>query len=329
MSTSLNTINSTSLSGTQDNNAQILNDIQSLQDIEQQLFNSLDENQNLTPSQQEQIIKKINDISNMRINLYQTLSSVNNYFSTTLSNSRGTLSEQTAAIGIVENELNNSKNKLRVLKEEKNNKIRLIEINNYFGEKYAEHSNLMKIIVWVLFPVLILAILNKKGFLPNTFYYILIVIIIIIGSIFFFRRLFSIWSRDTMNYQEYNWAFDPNNAPKTGSTTTTDPWSIKMGPLPGTCIGDACCSTGLSWDSSLNQCTVSTSGSSSSVATNAAPITSFMNSFNSAIQSQESFVNNVFTKSAAEANYKKQDVILGSPTVVPSQGNSFINFGKF
>ena len=119
MSTSLNTINSTSLSGTQDNNAQILNDIQSLQDIEQQLFNSLDENPNLTPSQQEQIIKKINDISNMRINLYQTLSSVNNYFSTTLSNSRGTLSEQTAAIGIVENELIKSKNKLRVLKEEK------------------------------------------------------------------------------------------------------------------------------------------------------------------------------------------------------------------
>lgn len=329
MSTSLNTINSTSLSGTQDNNAQILNDIQSLQDIEQQLFNSLDENPNLTPSQQEQIIKKINDISNMRINLYQTLSNVNNYFSTTLSNSRGTLSEQTTAIGIVENELNKSKNKLRVLKEEKNNKIRLIEINNYFGEKYAEHSNLMKIIVWVLVPVLILAILNKKGFLPNIIYYILIVIIIVIGSIFFFRRLFSIWTRDTMNYQEYNWAFDPNNAPKSGSTSTTDPWSIKMGPLPGTCIGDACCSTGLSWDASLNQCTVSTSGSSSSVATNAAPITSFMNSFNSAIQSQESFVNNVFTKSAGASNYKKPDVMLGSPMVVPSQSNSFIHSGKF
>lgn len=328
MSTSLNTINSTSLSGTQDNNAQILNDIQSLQDIEQQLFNSLDENPNLTPSQQEEIVKKINDISNMRINLYQTLSNVNNYFSTTLSNSRGTLSEQTAAIGIVENELNKSKNKLRVMKEEKNNKIRLIEINNYFGEKYAEHSNLMKIIVCVLFPVLILAILNKKGFLPNIIYYILIVIIIVIGSILFFRRLFSIWSRDSMNYQEYNWAFDPNNAPKSGSSST-DPWSVKMGPLPGTCIGDACCSTGLSWDASLNQCTVPTIGSKISVATNAAPVTSFMNSFNSAIQTQESFVNNVFTKSASAANFKKPDVMLGSPTVVPSQGNSFINFGKF
>jgi hypothetical protein len=327
MSTNLNTNNSISLSGTQDNNAQILNDIQSLQDIEQQLFNSLEEKQDLTPSQQEQIIKKINDISNMRINLYQTLSNVNNYFSTTLSNSRGTLSEQTTAIGIVENELNKSKERLSSLEEEKNNKIRLIEINNYFGEKYAEHSDLMKIIVYVLFPVLILAILNKKGFLPDTFYYILIVIIIVIGSVFFWRRLFSILSRDSMNYQEYEWGFDPNKAPQPSSVTSTDPWSVKMGPLPGTCIGDACCSTGLIWDASLNQCSIPTSGTSSSVATNAAPITSLMNSFNSAIQTQESFVNNILAKSAA--NFKKPDVILGSQNVVPLDSNSFIHSGKF
>jgi hypothetical protein len=329
MSTNLNMNNSISLSGTQDNNAQILNDIQSLQDIEQQLFNSLEEKQNLTPSQQEQIIKKINDISNMRINLYQTLSNVNNYFSTTLSNSRGTLSEQTTAIGIVESELNKSKERLRLLEVEKNNKIRLIEINNYFGEKYAEHSDLMKIIVCVLFPVLILAILNKKGFLPNTFYYILIVIIIVIGSVFFWRRFFSIVSRDSMNYQEYAWGFDPNSAPQPSSITSSDPWSVNMGPLPGTCVGDACCSTGLTWDASLNQCSIPTSStstsnssSSSSIATNAAPITN-----SSSGQTQESFVNNILTKSAG--NFKKPDIMLGTQNIVPSEGNSFIHTGKF
>ena len=42
----------------QDNNIQILNDIQSLQDIEQQLFNSLEENPNLSSDQQKQIIQK-------------------------------------------------------------------------------------------------------------------------------------------------------------------------------------------------------------------------------------------------------------------------------
>ena len=56
----------------QQNNEQLLNDIQSLQTMEQQLFNSLETNPNLTTSQQQQIVEKMNQISNMRINLYKT-----------------------------------------------------------------------------------------------------------------------------------------------------------------------------------------------------------------------------------------------------------------
>jgi len=193
MSTIVNNNNS---NGNQENNIQILNDIQSLQDIEQKLFNSLEENQNLTAEQQKQIIQKINDISNMRINLYQTLNSMNNYFANSLTSSRNALAEQTTAIEIIEKELNNSKSKLHDLEEEKNNKIRLIEINNYYGEKYVEHGNLMKIIVCILLPILILSILNKKEILPNNIFYILVVIISIIGAFFFWKCLYSIFYRD-------------------------------------------------------------------------------------------------------------------------------------
>ena len=104
----------------QDNNQQILNDIQSLQGIEQNLFSSL-ENANLTTEEQESIINKINRISEMRINLYKTLSGVNSFFQSALSNSRGTLQEQTSAIGVIEDELNQAKKRLRLLEEEKNN----------------------------------------------------------------------------------------------------------------------------------------------------------------------------------------------------------------
>ena len=161
----------------QQNNEQLLNDIQSLQTMEQQLFNSLETNPNLTTSQQQQIVEKMNQISNMRINLYKTLSQVNNFFHNSLSSSQGTLQEQTAAIGIVENELNKSKRRLQILEQEKNNKIRLVEINNYYGDKYSEHSIFMKTIIFTLLPIIILAILNSKGFLPNMIYYILLSII--------------------------------------------------------------------------------------------------------------------------------------------------------
>ena len=56
-------------------------------------------------------------------------------------------------IDIVEKELNASKKRLKVLEEEKNNKISLVEINDYYGQQYAEHSELMKTIVIMLIPI--------------------------------------------------------------------------------------------------------------------------------------------------------------------------------
>jgi hypothetical protein len=234
------------------NNEQILNDIQSLQQMEQALFNNLETDMNLTPQQQQKIIEKMNQLTKMRINLYQTLSGVNNFFDSALKSSVGTLKDQSTAIRIVEDELNTSKKRLELLKAEKNNKIRLVEINDYYGDKYAEHSQLMKIIIFTLVPVIILSILNNKGILPNTIYYILIVIVSFIGAIFIVRRYISIIMRHNMNYQEYNFPFDPNNAPKGTSTDGDDPWlSLKVN---GTCVGQYCCSDDQTYDSELNRC---------------------------------------------------------------------------
>ena len=232
------------------NNEQLIDDIQLLQQLEQKMFNNLETNSTLTPEQQEQIIEKINQLSNMRINLYKTLSDVNGFFQTALSSSVGTLQEQATAINIVENELNQSKRRLEALEAERNNKIRLVEINDYYGDRYAEHSKLMKIIIYTLVPVIILAILNNKGILPNKIYYILLIIICVIGAYFFWRTYFSIISRDNMNYQEYDWG--SANAATGATTSATDPWLSNAG--TGTCIGQACCSTGQTWDASINQC---------------------------------------------------------------------------
>ena len=52
-------------------NDQILNDIQKLQNIEKELFSSL-ENPQLQSAEIQKIISKINDISQMRVNLNPT-----------------------------------------------------------------------------------------------------------------------------------------------------------------------------------------------------------------------------------------------------------------
>ena len=232
------------------NNEQILNDIQSLQQMEQNLFNSLETNSNLTPKQQEQIIEKMNQLTNMRINLYQTLSNVNNFYDTTLKTSAGTLKEQSSAIGIVESELNISKKRLQILEAEKNNKIRLVEINDYYGDKYAEHSHLMKIIIFTLVPVIILAFLYNTGIMPTIIYTILIAIIVSIGTYHMWSVYASIITRDNMNYQEYDFMFNPATAPK-GTSDGSDPW---LSLNAGSCVGEYCCSDEQTYDSELNKC---------------------------------------------------------------------------
>ena len=272
----------------QENNEQILNDIQSLQQMEQQLFNSLESNTSLSPEEQQKIIEKMNQLSTMRVNLYQTLSGVNNYFGNALNSSIGTLKEQAIAIQIVESELNKSKKRLELLEEERNNKIRLVEINTYYGDKYAEHSQLMKIIIFTLRPIIILAFLNNKGLLPSIIYYSLLLIIALIGGYFFWKRFASIIMRDNMNYQEYAWTFNPNNASTATATVTDDPWKSNL--ALGACIGDSCCSDGLVYDDSINQCIMPTSTS---------------------VETKESFINNVLTKT--QQGKFKADVNLRQP----------------
>jgi hypothetical protein len=264
------------------NNEQILNDIQSLQQMEQQLFNNLETNPNITNEEQKKILQKINQLSNMRINLYKTLNGVNNFFQDALSNSVGSLKQQVSAIGIVESELNKAKKQLQDLEQQKNNKIRLVEINSYYGDKYAEHTELMKIVIFTLIPVIILVFLNNKGILPNVIYNILIILVAIIGAYYFWSRLISILSRDNMNYQEYKWYFDPNKMP-VEPASSDDPWV--SGFDFGTCIGDACCSPGMTYDADINQCLSKPTKQPKKI--------------------KESFINQILTK-MQPANYKIQ-----------------------
>ncbi len=250
-------------SNSEQNNEQILNDIQNLQQMEQQLFNSLEMNTSLSSTEKQKLISKINDLSSFRINLYKTLGGINGFFNNALSSSLGTLKEQTVAIGIVESELNRAKKRLEILEEERNNKIRLVEINEYYGDKYEEHAQLMKIIIFMLVPIIFFTFLKNKGILPQGAYLFLVIVVSWIGAVYLWRRYASIVMRDNMNYDEYNWTFNPSLAPTGGSSTSSDPWlsNASVGAL-GTCIGQACCSAKQVYDTTTNKCVATTTTSS-------------------------------------------------------------------
>jgi len=309
MSANTNTKNTTKTNiSNEEVNTQVLNDIQNLQKIERDLFKNLEENRNLNNEEKEKIVKKINDISKMRIHLYNTLTGVNSYFHNVLQNSRYVLSDQAVAIGIVENELNEAKTRLKQMEEEKYNKIRLIQINNYYGEKYAEHTQFMKIVAALLFALVVLLFLYNRGLLPQRIFYMLLVVIIVIGTYYAWKRFFSIVTRHNMNYETYEWPFVPKEPKNQKVVAKADPWFT--GDLPGTCVGQGCCSNGLTYDSKINQCvTVLTPTTTQSTTTTPTTKESFVNSISNYISSLKNI---------------KPDVTLNEDKIVPKPSTSFI-----
>jgi len=244
-------------SSMQERNQQTLADIKNLQDMEQELYNILEQNSmnnNLTLEEKDKTVNKINEISQMRINLYANLKDIYSFFQKNVSSSRTTLAEQMMAIDIVENELNGSKRRLQLLEDEKYNKLRLVEINTYYGKKYNAHANIMKTVVIICIPLLILGVLTNQGILPKNIGNVLMAIIIVIGVFVIVLQLIDTSNRDNMNYDEYDWNFKPEDAPTNEDDTTLEnnPWDFE--PISLECVGAACCNEASTYDVEKNLC---------------------------------------------------------------------------
>jgi len=252
---SLINVKSVDFSDVQEKNAQTLTDIQNLQVIEKDLFTTLEEglaSNTLTPEQKDSIINKINEIAQMRANLYKNISGVFSFFQNNVSSARDTLMEQSSAVEIVEHELNEAKRRLKLIEKEQADKLRLVEINTYYGERYADHTSIMKTIIIICLPIMLLTFLANRGFLPPTIYAILVIIVAVVGLIYIAKQILHTMSRDNMNYQEYNWDFKTSQAPPvdTSNPSGTNPWTTS-GIM---CVGQACCYDGNTYDSTLNKC---------------------------------------------------------------------------
>jgi hypothetical protein len=242
------------ISNMEEYNEQTISDISNLQQIEQDLYNSLETNANsntLTVDQKTQIISKINQISQMKINLYDNLKNNYVFLKDNVASSRITLDEQIIAIDIVENELQQAKKRLQLLEDDKYNKLRQVEINTYYGKKYNSHTDVMKIIVFMCIPILIVSFIANMGILPDGLYFWSIIVIISIGVICICYKLIDNSTRDNMNYDEYDWGFDSSKAPTNNNTNATNPWTIPS----LECYGPGCCINGQSiYDPRQNKC---------------------------------------------------------------------------
>lgn len=233
---------------------QIETDIKAIQKMEKQLFDSI-KNDSLVDEQYENAKNKIKDLMNMRIRLYKILGEINETYVIQSDASIDALSKQRVAINVIEEELNTSAQKLEALENERNNKLRLVEINEYYEDRYEEHIYLMKMIIVCLVILIVIALINKTGLLPRAVYYGLIGIVATVASYYIWKVVLSIMMRDKMVYSEYKWNFNASSAPAASAevlNAENDPWTLPT--VNTTCIGSACCTDDQEYDYTTNKC---------------------------------------------------------------------------
>lgn len=275
----------------QEKKEQTLTDIQGLQTIEQDLFDQLN-GTDLTPEQKSTIITKINEVSQMRINLYNNLNSMYSFFGTNVSSSNAALAEQTIAIGIVEEQLNSAKEKLDEMQKNTNDNMRMIEINTYYGEKYSNYSDILKLSIIFCIPIIFFTVLLRGEIISRGIYSFFIIILFFFAIITIGIKILDASHRSNMNYNEYTWGFNKKTAPPVSSSpplTSSDPWATAPSASID-CLGQNCCYEGTNYNAKLNQCvpnsyvepTTTTTTATNSAATNSAAMGGSMsNSYSS------------------------------------------------
>ncbi len=244
----------------QERNSQTLANIQSLQESEQELYQKLDDN-TLSTEQRTRIIMKINEISQMRLNLYETLKDIYENYGTNVTNAATLSKQQLMAAKIVEKQLNESKVRMNILDTEKNNALRMVEINTYYGKQYNAQARIMKTIAIGCIPIAIASLLANKGIVSEKIYAFIVAIILVVLMLMVGRQWIDMRNRDDMNYDEYDWYFNASTAPTStaatgagGSSSETSEDEVWASEPAATCTGAACCYEGSRFDEELNVC---------------------------------------------------------------------------
>ena len=151
-------------------------------------------------------------------------------------------------------------NNLTEVDQNKNNNLRQIEINNYYALRNKAFIDIFKTIIMFSIPLMILAVLSKIIVIPRSIISGASLIVIFLLIVIIIRRIISINSRDPRNFNNFTIPFDPNQKELEDAGRSSSMSDILKKEFNGSfgCFNDACCGTGMKFDSAKKKCMLDT-----------------------------------------------------------------------
>ena len=180
---------------------------------------------------------------------------------TGIGSARDSLVAQISLLRITENELIRAKRQESDIKDKNSTMSRMLQINTHYGSKFEAKTDLLKLSIKVIVPLILVLLLKNFEFISDRISNILLAIIIAIGGIIIIRAMWDIETRSAMNFDEYDWKYeDPStHIPsiweynKKNFFNFDNPMKILADNM-GICIGEGCCDNGMYYNSSTRKC---------------------------------------------------------------------------
>lgn len=203
----------------------ILGQIQKLQNQETILYDELE--QSKSPSEVDEIIQRITEVSTLKDTLYATLANDLHKNKTMFEDKSEQLELDIQSTQVIEQQIQHARNRAMKNANVRGNKARLVELGTYETDRYRAHKSYLQWLLIFLFALVVVIMLLRYNVIPSIIGSSLITLIIVGTIIMSVYQIYDMSQRSNMNYEQYTWGFDPDQASKDYQTV----WEHDVGAL--------------------------------------------------------------------------------------------------
>ena len=174
------------------------------------------------------IQQRINELSAMRQNLFTQLKNMYTNVQSDASNSRGDLADQIAVVEIVEKELSAAKSNLNQIIQERDNKLRMVEIGEYTTARYESHKNILKVVVYGVVVIILITMIMSFDWFPKIAGTVGIITTIAITLALVFRELMDNYGRSNLVWSQFEQPYDKSEVDAKLSGNSQSVWAANQ-----------------------------------------------------------------------------------------------------
>jgi len=206
----------------------------------------------MSEEERDELVNEINYESEKRQNYYELVKTARGAQSAAENMATKAAAQQILTMQYLESNLDASKAALNAVAEDRQKKMRMVEINTYFGKQFGGYAAVGRAVAIVCVVLLVVVYLRKRFEKVAPALGMVETAVKWLGGLYILYNLLDLVLRRNDNYDEYIFPMAPVTAEQVETANSIGENIIDISgiDIPGLCAGSYCCGPGTSWSDS-------------------------------------------------------------------------------